>query len=102
MGEDLSGMRVRMDRLTVPELIALCELLDKRAQGAEERVRAESAELIRGELVCCDIFQRLEDLRTEDGKPTYAYRTLRLSSEYHDICFFGEWSARIVEEGPRE
>lgn len=80
----------------------LSALIDATMMEVAAKVRADSAELIRDELVCCDIYQRLQDLYTEDGKPTYAYRTLRNSHEYHDICYYGEWSARIVEKGPRD
>jgi hypothetical protein len=48
---------------------------------------------IREQLVCCDIYQRMEDA----GGDTELWRKLRHSNDYHDICFFGEWSARIAE-----
>lgn len=51
---------------------------------------------IRAELVCCDIYQRMEDVYNE--KDDTAWRALRHSSDYHDICFYGEWSARLAEE----
>jgi hypothetical protein len=43
----------------------------------------------------------MEAIPYADGKLTYAHRTFRASNEYHDICFYGEWAARIVEKGPR-
>ena len=59
----------------------------------------DAAAQIRNQLVCCDIYQRLHDLF---GRDAHAYRELRQSNDYHDICFYGEWSARIVEEMGRE
>jgi len=54
------------------------------------------AEKIRAELVCCDIYQRLEDLN-EPGQEQ-AWKKLRHSHDYHDICHYGEWAARIAEQ----
>lgn len=91
MGEDLT---VEFNSLDHTLKVLVAEVAAKQ--------RAESAELIRRELVCCDIYQRLEERLTTDAKPTDSWRALRFSTEYHNICFYGEWSARIVEKGPRE
>lgn len=48
---------------------------------------------IRAQLVCCDIYERFITA-TDAGKQ----RELRHSTDYHDICFYGEWSARIAEQ----
>lgn len=57
------------------------------------RRRDSAAEAIRDELVCCDIYQRLQDISGDET----AWRELRRSHDYHVTCFFGEWSARIAE-----
>lgn len=54
------------------------------------RVAAE----IRAELVCCDIFQRLDDLSHDERK----WEALLASNDFHAKCFFGEQSARIAEK----
>jgi hypothetical protein len=103
-----------MDRLTKEELIELCANWANHARELEKIVESpmitvlrkaqiqESAELIRAELVCpCDSYQKMEAIPYADGKLTYAHRTFRASNEFHDICFYGEWAARIVEKGPR-
>ena len=51
------------------------------------------ADKIRGQLVCCNIFQRLKDA----GPGTRAWAELRGSADYHANCYFGEWAARIAE-----
>lgn len=66
-----------------------------------ENQRARSAQQIRDELVCCDIYERLQGLYAADGNPTYAYRELRHSNQYHPICHYGEWAARVVEQDTR-
>lgn len=50
-----------------------------------------AAERIRDELVCCDIYARLEATRDE-----VAHRAIRRSPEYHAICHYGEWAAQIA------
>lgn len=60
--------------------------------AALPEVRMRLAELLEDELVCCDIYQRLEALASD----VVAYRELKRSSDYHDICHFGAWAAAIV------
>lgn len=67
------------------------------AEMALDRERLLVPQEIRDELVCCDIFERME-LLTEAGNPTPEWRALRRSHEYHDLCYFGEWAARIAEK----
>lgn len=62
-----------------------------RRVSLQEKIAAK----IRAELVCCDIYQRMED--AYDPEDDTAWKTLRHGMDYHDICFFGEWSARIAE-----
>lgn len=63
----------------------------KRLDTAQQRVADE----IRGELVCCDIYERMEAVSSAATKAQWA--ALRDSDDFHDICFFGEWAARIAE-----
>lgn len=60
--------------------------------GRDRSVRARVAAKIRAELVCCDIYERFMNLASAKDQ-----QKLRNSNEYHEICFFGEWSARIAE-----
>lgn len=96
MGEDLT-----------PDFVTLDNALNLMILEVAAKQRAESAELIRGELVCCDIFHRMEALvpawsAKPDERDWSAWKELKASNDYHDLCFFGEWSAVIVEKGPRE
>jgi len=63
-----------------------------RAKDAEAR----AAERIRNELVCCNIFERVNDLR----EMTLA--EARTSTAWHAICYWGEASARLAENRPIE
>lgn len=70
--------------------------------GIEDRMATEGinynvAEKIRNELVCCDIYERLEMLRKQYGHSSEQHKKLKTSSDYHPICFYGEWAARIAE-----
>jgi IS30 family transposase len=56
----------------------------------QRRIAAE----IRRALVCCNIYERLSALVGD----TETWKALRHSNHYHDICFYGEWSARIAEK----
>jgi transcriptional regulator with XRE-family HTH domain len=49
---------------------------------------------IRAELVCCDIYQRMEACDAGDDE----WMALKQSPDYHAICFYGEWAARIAEQ----
>lgn len=98
MGEDLNPAGV-----PDADLAELDARINAMILEVATKVRAESAELIRDELVCpCDSFERMEAIPYDNGKLTYAHRTFRASVEFHDICFYGEWSARIVEKGPKQ
>lgn len=104
-------LRKELDRLRgvelPPDFTTIDEAISRMVLETAARVRAESAELIRGELVCCDIFHRMEALTPEwdedpESRDWSAWQELKASHDYHDLCFFGEWSAVIVEKGPRE
>jgi orotate phosphoribosyltransferase-like protein len=56
----------------------------------QRRIAAE----IRRALVCCNIYEQLSALVGD----TEAWRVLRHSNDYHDICYYGEWSALIAEK----
>lgn len=89
-----------------PDFDMLDQALKTMVLEVAAKQRAESAELIRGELVCCNIFHRMEavvppwnaDPQLRDWSE---WKKLKASHDYHDLCFFGEWSAVIVEKGPR-
>lgn len=72
----------------------VCNWLKRPPSGLTARGRI--AEKIRAELVCCDIYQRMEDVNNPEDDS--AWKALRHSRDYHDICFFGEWAARIAEQ----
>lgn len=73
----------------------ICQWLQRRDMEPYT-VQQRAAAKIRAELVCCDIYQRMEDAyNPEDDAPWVA---LRHGREYHDICFYGEWAARLVEQ----
>ena len=55
------------------------------------------ADEIRRELVCCNIYERMEAVYADRA----AWNELRHSTDYHDICYFGEWAARIAEKAPK-
>lgn len=64
----------------------------------------EIADLIRAEMVCCDIYQRMESVWKSPGtrgtpQEREQWRALKKSHEYHDICYFGEWAAQLAERG---
>lgn len=52
---------------------------------------------IRNEMVCCDTYDQLEAA----GFQMADYRELKRESNYHAICHYGEWAARIVEKRAR-
>ncbi|MGW4825020.1 hypothetical protein ACWEP4_40460 [Streptomyces sp. NPDC004227] len=57
-------------------------------------VQAEAADRIRRELVCCDLYARVNDA----GELTFE-QALK-SRDWHDLCYWGEASARLAEERP--
>lgn len=46
---------------------------------------------IRAELVCCDIYERVNDLKE------LTLKAAQSSRDWHDLCYWGEASARIAE-----
>lgn len=77
------------------------------AVRADERDRV--AYHIVAELVCCDIHARLEaeaarghwDETTRQWVMPQAWKDLKTSHDYHDICHFGGWAASLAKEGPK-
>lgn len=76
----------------------LTEALDEQTI---KRVGAFIANDIRAELVCCDVYERVEPLRAElaAGQPGWgeAYGELHDAVDGHEICYWGEAAARIAE-----
>lgn len=75
---------------------------EEAAVRADER--AKIADLIIGELVCCDIFETLEaaykalePIEVVSLSPYNLARKLDLG--YHDMCYFGGWAAALAREG---
>lgn len=64
----------------------------KRFGPVKLTMQQQIVEQIRAELVCCDIYQRFMD-----AGDAAKQRELKAGSDWHDICFYGEWSARIAE-----
>lgn len=62
-----------------------------------EKIYKIIAQELRNEMVCCDTYDKLAEFFGESE-----YRALKRSSNYHAICHYGEWAARIVEDMGRE
>lgn len=71
-----------------------------------EDERSRVAYRIRAELVCCDIFEKLQALIPDNYDPSdlaqmtainAAMREAKKSSDYHEICYYGGWAASIAE-----
>lgn len=60
-----------------------------------QKIGAEIAYRIRAELVCCHIFDELEDARETMSDTDFSEF---LASQGHDICYWGEAAARLAEE----
>lgn len=94
--QSLAIMREELDNLDAKKV---------QMEAARVKELRYAAEQIRSELVCCDIHQRVENAYTEARAATggheegiAAQRAIMRSPDYHAICHYGEWSARIVEE----
>lgn len=68
----------------------ICDWLRSLAPPSTPQIIAEK---IRAELVCCNVFERMEKVRGNAA----ATARLRKSNDFHPICYYGEWSARIAE-----
>lgn len=68
----------------------------------EQRIRNQIAENIRAELVCCDIYDKLEPLRQEIARqqPGWSQALSEMDDAMlgHEMCYWSEASARIAEE----
>lgn len=86
----------RLVQAIFPELHRMTQAICGVAVSATQ---AHLADRIRAEMVCCDIHERLTAFMDPRGgyvnEP--AYRALKRSLEYHPMCDYGEWAARIVE-----
>lgn len=85
--QSLAIMREELDNLDAKKV---------RMEAARVKELRNAAEQIRRELVCCDIHERMEAIDTSTNAEEF--RALKRSSDYHAICHYGEWSARIVED----
>lgn len=59
-------------------------------------VQQKIAAVIRRELVCCNIFQRVQYHPVE--KRTEVVRMLKRLGSFHDLCYWGEAAARLAED----
>lgn len=59
----------------------------------DQETLRQAIQRIRDEMVCCDTYEQLHTA----GFVEADYRALKRSSNYHAICHYGEWAARIVE-----
>lgn len=59
----------------------------------DQKTLMQAAAKIREEMVCCDTYDQLAKYFNEAE-----YRALKRSKNYHAICHYGEWAARIVEK----
>jgi len=62
-----------------------------RTSADPARIQQDVAFRIRAELVCCNIYERVNDLKELTLKSAQA------SQDWHDLCYWGEASARIAE-----
>lgn len=61
---------------------------------------------LREELVCCDIFEKIKrgaaEAESQGTPPGYGKQTAIgnaiMHNEWHDLCYWGEAAARLVEE----
>lgn len=65
-------------------------------QYIETARNLEIAHRIRAELVCCDIYDRVQEEMEQDGMPNSIARAI-LRDEWHDICYWGEAAAKLAE-----
>lgn len=88
----------------IRESMDALDAVKPKLMSAERELRQCIAEDIRSELVCCDIYQRMEGAYRDATGVTggheegmAAMSRIMRSSDYHDICHYGEWSARIAQ-----
>lgn len=72
--------------------------------AAEKILRQWIAEKIRNELVCCGIYDTMDDCwKPEPGYEFHRQdaqkceREIMRGPDYHAICHYGEWAARIAQ-----
>lgn len=70
----------------------ICQWLRKARQGLASTVQERVAARIRAELVDCDLYERFMNLGPAEQIK------LKASEDWHPICFFGEWAARLAEQ----
>lgn len=60
----------------------------------EQKIRAQIAYDIRADLVCCDMYDKVQEYAKEKGYPDYL--ELEAIPGYHGICHWAEAAARIA------
>lgn len=81
------------------------DALDARSAAVKtlaQLTREQVAEDIRSELVCCDIYGQIDAIWKADPDPDAgraAMAALMQSPDYHAICHWGGYAARIAERG---
>lgn len=61
------------------------------ARRPSRNLQTDLAFRIRAELVCCNIYERVNDLKE------LTLESAQASRGWHDLCYWGEASARIAE-----
>ena len=84
----------------LPELVPVAEPRIRAAEAA--RVRAQVAEEIRVELVCCDVYDRLQPLLSSAREAGAMVEVGDANTRGHTICYWGEASARIARQHATE
>jgi len=72
----------------------ICNWMRKCGHLTPQSPQRRIATKIREQLVCCDIYERMAACPQAGGEE---WMLLRHSDDFHDICFYGEWAARIAE-----
>lgn len=65
---------------------------------AERKIRDQISYDIRSDLVCCDIYDKIQEVAKEfEAKGLLLLEPEKHVPAYHDICHWGEAAARIAE-----
>jgi hypothetical protein len=100
-------LRVPEDRAAKGMAQPLSHITTKIESAPIHDTRKRIAHLIRAELVCCDIYEKINgglfDDKTKhaDDAREYSFRLYlaRKNQTWHSICYYGEWSAQLAESG---
>lgn len=97
--------RCRYNGIDTPgaDCVSFDEKIDRLGRQERGAVQTMVAERIRAELVCCDIYERIQQTVAEmkrrgtSNPERAAIANAILHNEWHDLCYWGEASARIAE-----